>query len=226
MNQVEATESHQQNGSDRRCSQPYPSFILPVDGPIPPDLDQSLTALALLAQAGDLAARDTLYWTFAPSIQRLARRFSGAGWGAGTVWTGDDLIQEGYLLFLDLIASWPGGDSFAAYALGRLPWRLRNVVRHLNGPRPARVTSAIIDHLTDESAAAAEAVILLEEVANALPTPDGDILLWRIRDRETAHTIALRLRIDRRTVTRSWQRTLVTLRETLIDPQDGHPIII
>lgn len=219
MNQAEATKTSQQRGSERRCSRPAPALMLPVDGPVPVVLDQSLTALALLAQAGDVAARDTLYWAFAPSIQRLARRFSGPGWGAGPVWNLDDLTQEGYLLFLDLIESWPGGDSFVAYALARLPWRLRNAVRRLNGPRPSRVPSAVIDHLTDESAAAAEAVILLEEVANAFPNPDGDILLWRIRDRETVHTIALRLGVDRRTVTRCWQRTLVTLRETLAEPE-------
>lgn len=216
MNQAKSTESSRHNGLEPRCSRPDPALELPADGPVPASLDQALTALALLAQAGDLAARDILYWAFAPSIQRLARRFSGAGWGAGPVWNGEDLIQEGYLIFLDLIDGWPGGESFVAYALGRLPWRLRNVVRRLNGPRPARVTSALIDHLTDESAAAAEAGIILEEVANALPNPDGDILLWRIRDRETAGTIALRLGIDRRTVTRCWQRTLVTLRETLV----------
>ena len=191
-----------------------------MDGPVSTDLDASLTATALLAQAGDTSARDTLYWAFAPSIVRLARRFGGSGWGAGPVWNVDDLSQEGYLVFLDLLTGWPGGDSFAAYALGRLPWRLRNVVRRLNGPRPNLVNGAVIDHLTDESAAAAEAVILLEAVANALPTPDGDILLWRIRDRETARTIARRLGVDRRTVSRSWQRTLGTLRETLGEAGD------
>ena len=197
-----------------------PGLRLPADGPVSPDLDASLTAMALLAQAGDLAARDALYRAFAPSINRLSRRFSGTGWGAGPVWDMDDLCQEGYLVFLDLLSGWPGGESFVAYALGRLPWRMRNVIRRLNGPRPTLVNGAVINHLTDESAAAIEALVLLEEVANALPTPDGDILLWRIRDRETVRSIADRLGIDRRTVSRSWQRTLGTLRETLGEAGD------
>lgn len=199
--------------------------MLPVDGPVPLVLDQTLTAIARLAQLGDMAARDHLYAAFAPSINRLAHRFGGPGWGAGAVWDVDDLIQEGYLIFLDLVDGWPGGESFVAYALGRLPWRIRNAVRRFNGPRPALATGARIDHLADESAAAAEAVVLLEELASSLPRPGGDILLWRIRDSETAVTIALRLGIDRRTVTRCWQRTLATLRQSLGECQEDHAII-
>ncbi len=200
-------------------------MTLPIEGLVPIVLDQALTAIARLAQLGDMAARDQLYEAFSPSINRLAHRFGGPGWGAGPVWDVDDLIQEGYLIFLDLVDGWPGGESFVAYALGRLPWRIRNAVRRFNGPRPPRATGARIDHLADESAAAAEALVLLEELASSLPPPDGDILLWRIRDSETVVTIALRLGIDRRTVTRCWQRTLATLRQSLGECQEDHAII-
>jgi RNA polymerase sigma factor (sigma-70 family) len=199
--------------------------VLPMDGPVPEDLDGLLTAAARLAQAGDVVARDQLSDAFAPSIRRLARRFGGPSWGAGPVWDSDDLEQEGYLILLDLVAGWPGGESFVAYALARLPWRLRNAVRRLNGPRPLRAVGVEIDHLADEMAAGAEAVVLLEELARSLPSPEGAILLWRIRDGETSAAIALRLGIDRRTVTRCWQRLLVTVRKSLQEGQDHHAII-
>gem|GEM_PF-1042720 len=184
---------------------------------VSPELDARMVALARRAQAGDRAARDRLYALFAPRIARHARRFAGDGWRLDPAWDGDDLLQEGYLVFIDLVASWPGGPSFAAYALGYLPWRLRNAVRRLNGPRPRAfpAPAAALAELADHSAEAAEAIVLLETVAAALPTPDGEVLLWRVRDGEAVGVIAARLGISRRTVSRSWHRTITTLRGSL-----------
>lgn len=184
---------------------------------VSPELDARMVTLARLAQAGDRDARDRLYALFAPRIARYARRFAGDGWRLDPAWDGEDLLQEGYLVFLDLVASWPGGPSFAAYALGYLPWRLRNAVRRLNGPRPRAfpAPAVALAELADHSAEAAEAIVLLETVAAALPAPDGEVLLWRVRDGEAVGVIAARLGISRRTVSRSWHRTIATLRESL-----------
>ncbi|CAA9557911.1 MAG: hypothetical protein AVDCRST_MAG70-1432 [uncultured Thermomicrobiales bacterium] len=183
---------------------------------VSPELDARMVTLARLAQAGDREARDRLYSLFAPRIARYARRFAGDGWRLDPAWDGDDLTQEGYLIFIDLVASWPGGPSFAAYALGYLPWRLRNAVRRLNGPRPRAfpAPAAALAELADHSAGTAEAIVLLETVAAGLPAPDGEVLLWRVRDGEPVGVIAARLGISRRTVSRSWQRTVTTLRES------------
>ncbi len=189
---------------------------------VSPELDARMAILARLARAGDRDARDRLYALFAPRIARYAGRFSGDGWRLDPAWDSDDLLQEGYLVFIDLVASWPGGPSFAAYALGYLPWRLRNAVRRLNGPRPRAfpAPAVALAELADHSAEAAEAIVLLETVAAALPTPDGEVLLWRVRDGEAVGVIAARLGISRRTVSRSWHRTITTLRESLGEGRD------
>jgi DNA-directed RNA polymerase specialized sigma24 family protein len=195
--------------------------ILAADDEITPEIDRILTTVARDASDGDTMARNALYVAFAQKIARFVRRYraqlTGFGWGAAIDL--DDVAQEAFLVFADLVAEWPGGDSFCAYFLGHFPWELRNAVRRLgtaNRPTLDLVGVPQVQVLADGSAAAAEAVALLETVAAVLQAPDGDILLWRIRDGETFAVIARRLGTSPRTILRAWDRIIADLRRSLI----------
>lgn len=194
---------------------------LPLDGPVGAEIDRALTAAALAAQGGDGVARDELYAALAAKIAGFAGRYDGNGWGNGA-WDGDDVRQEAYLVLVDLVATWPGGDSFVAYFLSRFPWRLRDAVRRLMGPRPAspRPGNPALALMSDGSAAAEATRVLVEAIAADLAEPDRTILWCRVGEGEQFGAIADRLGIDRRTVHRRWQALVSELRRSLTTAGD------
>jgi DNA-directed RNA polymerase specialized sigma24 family protein len=194
--------------------------VLAADDEITPEIDRVLTTVARAASDGDIDARNALYTAFSQKIARFVRRYrtypSGIGWSAAIDL--DDVAQEAFLVFTDLVAEWQGDDSFCVYFLGQFPWGLRNAVRRLGtANRPALNLVGTPDALwlADGSAVADEAVALLEIVAADLQAPDGDILLWRIRDGETLTVIARRLGTSPRTIVRAWDRIVMELRWSL-----------
>ena len=189
---------------------------LAVDAEITPELDHSLTLLADAARRGDRNARDTLYTILNAKIRRFVRRYRGGSWATHQSWDEDDLAQEAFLVFADLVSGWSGEASFATYFLAYFPWRLRDAVRRLNGTRPyGEVAWPKSDILSDSTAATGAALALLEALASDLPAPNRAILLWHVRDGERFGTIATRLGISRRTVHRHWETTLRDLRRSL-----------
>jgi RNA polymerase sigma factor (sigma-70 family) len=195
--------------------------VLTPDGEISPDVDRVLTMVAREAQTGDVAARNALFAACEPKIARFVRRYRIAAGQAHSCPAFDleDIAQEAFVVFADLVDDWPGGDSFSAYFLGHFPWQLRNTVRHLGIANRASArfgTSAGTYLLADGSSVAAEAVSLVRLIAGRLPAPDGDILLWHILDGDSFGAIAQRLGTSRRTVQRAWDRIAVDLRRSLI----------
>jgi DNA-directed RNA polymerase specialized sigma24 family protein len=196
-------------------------WMLPLLAPdefITPELDRILTSAARAAHAGDNAARDALYQAFAPKLDRATRRYRRGRWGkiAGRAWEQADIDQEAYLVFVNLIATWSGYDSFPRYLFGHFTWRLASAIRRLHGDGPAALVR--LDRcwtLRDESAGAAEALALLETLAADLPPIDRALLLGHIRDGESFGALAHRLQINRRTVRRRWLRLLGQLRASL-----------
>jgi DNA-directed RNA polymerase specialized sigma24 family protein len=179
-----------------------------------------LTMVAHEARAGDPAARNALYVACAPKIDRFVRRYRVVTTGIDRcpAFDFEDLQQEAFLIFAAMVAAWPGGESFCAYFLGHFPWELKNAVRRLaavNRPGLHIGAGRFVDQLADGSAAGAEAVALLEVIAATMPAPDGDILLWRVRDGDTFAAIARRLGASRRTVMRAWERIVGELRRSL-----------
>lgn len=187
--------------------------LLAPEAEVGPELERFLAPLARDVQAGDLDARDTLYEALAVKIERFvagAWRLAWAGDGPrrdGIPWDAEDLAQEAFPIFVDLLAAWPGDRPVGPYLLAHFPWRLRNAGRALAAPRrfetaplPPRVL-----YLVDDSAAAEEARALLEAHADRLPRPDGQILLWHVRDGRSLGAIARQLGLHRDTVGRRWQ---------------------
>jgi RNA polymerase sigma factor (sigma-70 family) len=192
--------------------------LLAPDEFITSELDRLLTSAALAAHAGDNAARDALYQAFTPKLDRFTRRYQRGRWGkiAGRAWEQVDIEQEAYIVFTNLLATWPGNGSFSRYLFGHFTWRLATAVRRLQGGGPA--APVCLDRcwtLHDDSAGAAEALALLETVAADLPPIDRALLLGHIRDGESFGALARRLQINRRTVRRRWLRLLGKLRASL-----------
>jgi RNA polymerase sigma factor (sigma-70 family) len=194
--------------------------VLDAATDVAPAVDRVLTAVAFDARGGCVAARDALYAACEPKISRFVRRYRSysCGGGRGPAIDPDDLAQEAYLVFVNLVAGWPGGDSFCAYFLGHFPWALRNAVRRLALEERRSIPFSYvpgIHYLADGSAAAEEAVALLDAIAADLPDADGHILVWRIRDGESFGAIARRLGVNRQTVFRAWERIVAELGRTL-----------
>lgn len=205
---------------------PVPAAVAPVlgaDDPLGPEVERRLTALAHLARGGDRAARDTLFLALGPKIDRMLGRCRGLAWSSagprrdGRPWELEDLGQQAYIAFVDLLALWSGEGAVGPYLLAHLPWRLRNAWRELAAPRRrgAPFAPAAAELLIDGSAAADEAVVLLEAWAAGFPPLDGAILLLRFRDGATAAEIAAALGLQRRTLDRRWRRLRGRLRREL-----------
>jgi RNA polymerase sigma factor (sigma-70 family) len=192
--------------------------VLNVDDEWTPDVDRALTVVALAARAGSRTARNALYVALAAKIARFVGRYRFRQ-PPGVTWEIEDVEQEAFLVLADLVDAWSGEGSFARYFLGYFPWRLANAVRQLHDPRVTTSSLTAVEALLhDDSTAADEARALLEALAADLPPADRTLLLLHVRDGEHFTTIARRLLVSRRTVTRRWQALRQELRQTLEPP--------
>ncbi len=198
--------------------------LVAADAEITPDLDRVLTAAARAARAGDPIARNALYFALEPKIIRFAARFRRPAWASGRAWDYEDVRQEAFVVFADLVAGWPDEGAFAPYFLDLFPRRLGGAVRLLDGPRPDPAVHGVGGGLTtlqDDEGVATATTALLVELTEGLDPIDARILLWRVRDRASFGEIAARLRLNRRTVGRRWQALLGELRPLLGGARSG-----
>ena len=93
---------------------------------------ESVAREALSAKTGDRAARDGLFCTFRPVMARFFARYAGRAHESGA-WDLDDLRQESFLVFVEVLAAWPGTGDFVAYFYAVFPKRLATAVRRLDG---------------------------------------------------------------------------------------------
>jgi RNA polymerase sigma factor (sigma-70 family) len=126
------------------------------------------------------------------------------------IWDRDDVEQEAWLVFNELIEQWSPDRPFGRYILATFPWRLRDAIYRGIGRRgvPSRMALVPIgdhDWLHDGSAAADEATVLLNVLAERLPALQAEILRRHVGDGETLTEIARKLDISRRTITRQWR---------------------
>ena len=190
--------------------------LLPVIGAddiILPSFDDTLGSFAIRAQQGDTDARDALFFAYLPKLERMMShvRVPHAAPGETGVWDRDDVEQEAYLVFLDLLHAWSGDVSLTSWLLARFPWRLRNTVRGGIGrptlpPRHWQISLETADLEPME----------LEEL-----DPDDDQLVHRLLDGMPPHLvevlvahafhgtpkvqIARDIQVSRRTLVRYWQ---------------------
>jgi RNA polymerase sigma factor (sigma-70 family) len=202
--------------------------LLRPDQPVTPRQDAMLTGLARRARAGDRDASDLLWRAFAPKLEPAILRCGGMTWQVewprrdGRPWALDDLRQEAWLTFNDLIADWSGEGSFIPYAVAFFPWRLRNALRRLGPPRrraplpAAAAASGECGELLD-----AEEEALFAAVTAALSPEDAAVLRLRVLDGASLGEIARSRGVSRRTMARRWARICRLARASLRRASNG-----
>jgi RNA polymerase sigma factor (sigma-70 family) len=209
------------------CSSPPPSQpssaplapALPPDGAVPSEIDRQLGKLGQRAAQGDRDALNALYAAYLPRLDHWVRRALSSCYrtGADPAIEPDDIVQQAYLVFADLVLSWSERGSLSAYLIAYFPWRLSDAVRRMSDSHVRRsLDGSPTVLLIDGTVAADEAIALLQTLAGDLPDRQGQVLLLRIRDGLTWDEIAGRVGMDRRTVLRDWSRILNQLRASLI----------
>lgn len=206
--------------------------LLPVigaDDVILPAFDEKLGMFAIRAQQDDREARDALYFAFLPKLTRLMAhvRPPAVPPGAEGVWSRDDVEQEAYLVFLEIVDAWSGDVSFTSFLLSRFPWRLKDVFRRGIGrsavpPRRFAVSIDTVELIADERDSLADAGAAFESVRERLPDPLADILVAHVMEGKTKSAIARELGVSRRTMVRYWQdiraHTVAALGEVVPEP--------
>lgn len=190
--------------------------LLPVIGAhdiILPSFDDTLGSFAIRAQEGDTDARDALFFAYLPKLDRLMKqaRPPHAAPGETGIWDRDDVEQEAYLVFLELVDSWSGDVSFTSWLLARFPWRLRNAIASGIGRPSAPPRQRLIPLETAE----------LEPMEFPELDPDGEARVARVLDALppylveilVAHAfhgtpkaqVARDIQVSRRTLVRYWK---------------------
>jgi RNA polymerase sigma factor (sigma-70 family) len=188
--------------------------LLPIIGAndeLLPALEERLKPIAIRAKEGDRIARNALYAAFEPKIVRMSRRMSvpQASDTMVGVWDRDDVLQEAFIAFAELIETWQVSIPFGRYILANLPWRLRDAVYRGIGkrtvpPRTRAVPISYADLLPDSSLAPEQRLRLIAIVAEQLPDPLGQILYEHMGKGRSQSAIADDLGISRRTISRYW----------------------
>lgn len=111
----------------RRSRPPRPLFLDPVE-------EEFLDGLARLAQRGDRLLRDRLYERFRPYLDRVCAVLARRAWVRLAEL--DDVRHENYILFCELLANWPGEESFAGFLFAHFARRLTVALRRFEGLRP------------------------------------------------------------------------------------------
>lgn len=187
---------------------------------VPPSLERLMEPVARRAQGGDRAARDELYFALEPKLLASAGRIPVPFAPRDTcgIWDRNDMRQEAYLVFLDIIDTCPADIPFGRYALGNFRWRLRDAASRKLGrrgipPRSASVSAeGMADWLADDSWRTVESEALIEAIASTLERPLDGMLRLHIIEGESITATAVRLGISRRTATSYWGRIVAQLR--------------
>jgi RNA polymerase sigma factor (sigma-70 family) len=196
--------------------------LLCSDQPVSPSQEVMLTELARRAHRGDREARDLLWRAFGPrlepALRRCGRTTRQPHWARrdGRPWELDDLRQEAWRVFAELVEGWNEEGSFVPYATAYFPWRLRDAMRRLEPPRRAAPLSYAARLAAAGSGVRdAEDDALLTWLAASLPPRDADLLRMRVVEGATGADIACRLGVSRKTVSRRWARVRRKVRALL-----------
>lgn len=191
--------------------------VLDPIGRIPDDVDARLAALALRAQAGELAARNALFLALwprcAPVLNGIRRNYL---WREreGRAWTFDDLDQEAFLVFCDIVERWGGPEPrFAGYFFTRFRWRMFDVLRSWSvSPRREEALIEELPVAIDETDAI-ELRLVIEALFANLTSGERQLLAWRLIDGRTDAEMAQSLGVSVKTVRRRRIRTFAKARD-------------
>ncbi|MBX3070308.1 MAG: sigma-70 family RNA polymerase sigma factor [Thermomicrobiales bacterium] len=201
--------------AERRTTSPAPLVpLVPARGRVPDDIDRTLSGLASDPDALSPPIRNALFIAYGPILNRIARKV----W-----WTyarrhfvdPDDVENEGFIVFGELLARWSGDGSFTRYLLARYPWRLRDRVSHLNGRTlPVSIVESLALSATD-SWEAERALALLDELLQPLAHFDRTLVVMRVVEQQPARTIAAQLGVSTSTIESRWATLRIDLYRNL-----------
>lgn len=184
-----------------------------------PDLDLDLSRDAIVARH-DRASRDRLLEALAWKVARFCARYARRSLDP---WEFDDVQQEAFLTFIDVLESWTplvsqdGPAGFGYYFLRVYPLRLASRVSMLRR-RPATASQAgarldPIDQTDIEDTVLVNQVIA--EICGQLNALDQSIFQLAARDGLGPSRIADLTQISRRTIHRHWPAIVSIARERL-----------
>ena len=185
------------------------------DFDLTPDLDAYLSALATRAKT-DPAARNTLYAALHFKIIRFVRRYRYHD--RLVICDVDDVAQEAFLVFCDIVQSWPGEESFLGYFLSRFSWRLTRAVDVIERGWSASRLLPLASLGESVPPLDPADLFTLAEIGAGLCPQDRAVLELHIGHDLRLTEVARVLGIHRRTVSRAWQRIAGELRLTLAEP--------
>lgn len=181
-----------------------------------PEIDADLSHRAILSRTDPLA-REQLFTLLAWKTDRFCARFRR--WSIAP-WELDDVRQEAFLAFAEIIERWQplegngGPAGFGYYYLRVFPLRLSDRVRRMIDrvhPLPwtpehdTRPDPSVIDET-----ALTEAIIA--EICGRLNATDATIFTLRLADVATRDAARL-IGVNRRTLHRNWPRIVSIARE-------------
>lgn len=115
-----------------------PQLRIPVTGRINPETVRRVQELARCAGSGDNAARDQLYFALKPRLYHKVwalKPWPNTPHMTG-IWDRDDVRQETWMVFVELLETWNGKGEFVPYLLARFYWRLRDrILRGIGKPQ-------------------------------------------------------------------------------------------
>lgn len=113
---------------------------IPTRGRIDSETVHRIQKLAKRAQTGDIDARDQLFFALRPRLNRISWVLKP--WpnspGVTGIWDRDDVRQETWVVYAELLAAWDGTVSFTPYLLARFAWRLRDRILRGIGKRQSQ----------------------------------------------------------------------------------------
>jgi DNA-directed RNA polymerase specialized sigma24 family protein len=187
------------------------------------EIDTDLSIRAVAARH-DSVARDQLFALLAFKLRRFCTRFHR--WNLDP-WEFEDVLQESYLVFVDLLASWrplegaPEPAGFGYYVFRVFPLRLTDHVNALVRTRRDRLTPISwapeidlrLDPTSPESDASTAAI--MAAVCGRLNAVDATIFRLRSTTEQRPETIARIAGVSRRTLYRRWGEIVRIAREEL-----------
>lgn len=113
-------------------------IYIPVIGRIDAETSERIHDLAERARSGESPARDQLFFALRPRLNRIGYILNP--WpdtpDKTGIWDRNDVRQETWIVFVELLATWDGEVRFVPYVLARFAWRLRDrILRGIGKPQ-------------------------------------------------------------------------------------------
>jgi RNA polymerase sigma factor (sigma-70 family) len=165
---------------------------------------ESVARDALSAKAGDRTARNSLFTIFRPIMARFFGRFAARA-RESAAWDLEDLHQEAFLVFVEVLDAWPGTGDFVAYFYAVFPKRLATAVRRLEGSQPW-IRYGVVPEGSDDPSRQLETRAMLRDFAGLLTPMERRILALHAWESLALPDVARQVALSLEDTRRHWRR--------------------